>query len=91
MAKKFEKANPMGDYIPTKKEYEAFSWCINNGVKIYPSAYSSDSNNKLWYLNIEINKQTRKSPKTYGPVDIWKKLHELYKFYYDKNRIQDSK
>jgi hypothetical protein len=91
MAKKLEKANPMGDYVPTKKENEAFDWCINNGVRIYPSAYSSDYNNKLWYLNVEINKQIRKSPKTYGPVEIWKKLHELYKFYYDKNNIQNSK
>lgn len=85
MAKKFEKRNVMGDYIPSSIEYEAMHWGVNNGVKIYPKAYSSDSNNKLWYIDIELNKQVRRSPVTYGAVDIWKKIFELYKFYYDKN------
>ena len=74
----------MGNYLPKLNEYEAMIWCVNNGIKISPKAITTST--KLWYITIEIKNKVVTSPITYGPMDIWKKIFELYKFYYGKNK-----
>ena len=70
----------MGNYLPTSEELTAYRWCINNGIYISPFA----TGEATWYLDIEINNKTSRSPSTYGKDTIWIKMYEFYKYYYDK-------
>ena len=42
-------------------------------------------NNKTCWIEVNINGRKQRSPNTYGPTELWPKVMELYKFYYDKN------
>jgi len=76
------KKNPidMGNYMYSKKEFEAFKWCIENGIYITPKAKSTNS----WYLTVEMNKKINISPDSYGKIEIWKQMYKYYIYYYDK-------
>tara|TARA_R110002012_G_scaffold49479_1_gene128025 strand:+ start:20 stop:265 length:246 start_codon:yes stop_codon:yes gene_type:complete len=74
------KKNPMGNYLPTSEELMAYRWCINNGILISPFA----TGNGTWYVDIEINKKTNRSPDVYSKDTIWIKMYEFYKYYYNK-------
>ena len=80
MAKK--RTNQMKDYIRTAGEAEAMIWCIRNGIFISPLADSSSE----WWIDITIGDKSTRSPKKYVGKEIWPKVYELYKFYYDKHR-----
>lgn len=80
MAKK--KDFDMGFYTYTEEEYEAYKWCIKNNIYISPLAMSS----VRWTITITNNGKEFKDPNSYGKVEIWKKLYEYYKYYYDKYR-----
>jgi len=41
--------------------------------------------NKNCWIEVQANGRKQRSPKTYGPSELWDKVLELYKFYYDKN------
>jgi hypothetical protein len=70
----------MGDYIPKPIEYEAYAWCINNGIKIYPVADSTIR----WFVEIDINGKKNRSPDSFEKNVIWQKIWEYYKYYYKK-------
>lgn len=70
----------MGNYLYSKKEFEAYKWCIENGIYITPKAKSTNQ----WYLTIEINKKINVSPDSYGKMDIWRQMYKYYIYYYDK-------
>ena len=70
----------MGNYMPTAEEMVAYQWCINNGIFISPFANGEGG----WYIEIKMNNKTNRSPLTYGPVSIWIKIYEFYKYYYNK-------
>ena len=74
------KKNKMGYYMPNKIEMEAYRWCINNGIYISPYANREGA----WYIEIKLNNRISRSPEVYGPVSIWIKLFEFYKYYYNK-------
>lgn len=80
MAKK--KDFDMGFYTYTEEEYEAYKWCIKNNIYISPLAMSS----VRWTITITNNGKEFKDPNSYGKVEIWKKLYQYYKYYYDKYR-----
>ena len=42
-------------------------------------------NNKTCWIEVNANGRKQRSPNTYGPTELWPKVMELYKFYYDKN------
>ena len=74
----------MGDYLPTEEEKKAMVWCIDNRVcKISPLAATPGQASE-WHLEIWTGSKWNKSPETYGPTEIWKKLYEFYKYYYEK-------
>jgi len=75
------KKSVMGNYMPTSEEFKAYHWCINNGIYISPFACGQRA---AWYLDIEINKKTNRSPDVYSKDTIWIKMYEFYKYYYDK-------
>ncbi len=70
----------MGSYAPTIEDMEAYVWCIRNKIYISPFA----TGEATWYLDIEINKKTNRSPTAYSKNTIWIKMYEFYKYYYDK-------
>ena len=70
---------------------KAYNWCINNGVKIAPWAATSERDNYFWWIDVEVNGAKRRSPKQYNGKEINEKIFELYRFYYDKNKISNSK
>ena len=74
------KVNVMGLYSQTSEEKKAYHWCINNGIFISPFATGEGT----WYIDININNKTHRSPEAYIPVTIWIKLNEYYKYYYNK-------
>ena len=71
----------------TNKDTEAFLWCIRNGIKIGPLAASNDIDNFHYWIDVEVNGIKRRSPKTYNGRELNKKIFELYRFYYDKNKV----
>ena len=75
----------------TDEDTEAYLWCINHGIKIGPFAASSDYDNYYWWIDVEVNGAKKRSPFKYDGRQINKKIFELYRFYYDKNKIQNSK
>jgi|TARA_R110000787_G_scaffold138_1_gene421 hypothetical protein len=69
------------------KDMIAYNWCINNGVKISPRACKSDRDNYYWWIDVEVNGAKRRSPITYNGKELNNKIFELYRFYYDKNKL----
>jgi len=71
----------------TDEDRVAYRWCINNGIKISPWAATSDRDNYHWWIDVEVNGEKRRSPKTYNGRVLNEKIFELYRFYYDKNKV----
>ena len=63
------------------KEFKAYHWCINNGIYISPFC---EENFTSWHIDIEINKKINRSPQTFNPRELWEKIFEYYKYYYNK-------
>lgn len=70
----------MGVYTPNQFEFNAFRWCINNGIYISPKANTTID----WYICIAINNKQNLSPNTYKKTDIWKQIYLFYSYYYNK-------
>ncbi len=70
----------MGKYLPTEEDIKAASWCLNNEIRISPQAESPGS----WYIDIEINGKSNRSPYKYSKLNVWQTLHEFYRYYYNK-------
>jgi len=76
-----KKGQGMGLYVPTKEEETAYKWCIRNNIKISPWARDLQS----WYISVIIgNGKNNVSPEYYERIDIWEKMYEYYKYYYNK-------
>ena len=72
----------------TEENLKAYSWCIRHGIKIGILAAAPGFKNSAWYLEITANGKKVKSPKEYDKHELWEKVFELYRFYYDKNNEQ---
>jgi len=72
----------MGTTTMDPKLWEAYRWCVRNNIAISPKAKSPTA----WYVDIKNKGKTHTSPETYGKTEIWKKIFEYCKFYYDKHR-----
>ena len=69
----------------TAKDKIAYSWCLNHGIKIGVFAASPGLKNEFWYIQVTAKGNKVKSPREYNRLEIWDKVFELYRFYYDKN------
>jgi len=78
MAKK-GKVN-MGSYMPNEYEFKAYHWCIKNNIYIAPKALTE----ARWSIVITNNNKTNEDPNSYTKADIWIKIYEYYKYYYNK-------
>ena len=72
----------MGTTTMNPKLWEAYRWCVRNNIAISPKAKSTTA----WYVDIKNKGKTHTSPETYGKTEIWEKIFEYCKFYYDKHR-----
>ena len=82
---KKKKENVMGSYACTEYERDAHHWGLRNNIFITPVATTA-GNPTHWYLEIEVNGKTYKSPESFEPIEIWKKLYEYYIYYFEKYR-----
>jgi len=62
--------------------WEAQRWCIRNGIAIAPEA----KNDTAWYITIKNKGKVNTTPVTYGKTEIWTKIFEYAKYYFDKHR-----
>ena len=62
------------------EKYDAISWCIKNGIKVY--AVPKDANQ--YFVEVVNNGNIIRSPKTYGRKDWSDKVYEIYLYYYRK-------
>ena len=72
----------MGQTGHSSSDWNAYRWCVKNNIAISPKAYSTTQ----WYIDIKNKDRTHTSPETYGKTEIWKKIFEYCKYYYDKHR-----
>ena len=70
----------MGNYTASPSEFNAFKWCIDNGIYISPYADSTLE----WYICITMNNKSSMSPSTYKKIDVWKQMYRFYLYYYNK-------
>jgi len=83
IGKKRKGAVDMGTTSYNEEDWEAYRWCVRNNIAIAPKAKSTTE----WYATVRIgNGKTNVSPETYKKTEIWIKLFEYCKYYYDKHR-----
>ena len=63
---------------------KAYSWCLDHGISIGMFATTPGFDNRTWVIEINVNGQKTKSPREYGPNELYSKVFELYKYYYNK-------
>jgi len=69
-----------GKYDASEEEKEAYRWCINNGIIIFPELKLEAP----WAIEIKIKNKVHRSPEEYYAIDVWEKMYEYYKYYYNK-------
>lgn len=73
------------DYVPTKEDTKYFSWCVDNGIRIYMKPVEPGWKNKLYYICIEVNKKEHCDfKKTYDKHQTTAVIYEYYRYYYKK-------
>ena len=66
----------------------AYDWCIKHSVRIVPVASYSGMYVDKWWIDVYVGDKVKRSPYKYGVNQLWPKIFELYRFYYDKNMEQ---
>jgi len=69
----------------TLEEMKAVGWCLSNNIFIscIPNWKEKGMN---WFIDIKINKNTHRDPTKYEDEEVFNKIYEYYKYYYDKHR-----
>jgi len=67
----------------TESEMKVIGWCLNHGIKI---GVSPDWKHELvhWQIDISTNGNVHTDPNRYEDGDVYNKVNEYYKYYYDK-------
>jgi len=66
-------------------QYDAFQWCVENGIKIY--CLPKQKGDKLHEIEINNNGRITLSGKKYKKEQVDMKIWELYCYYYTKYNI----
>jgi hypothetical protein len=79
-----KKQSYMGEnpYSTKPENYKAHMWCFKNNIFITPR--ETGYKERKWFLEIQLGSKTFTSPESYGPGDIWEKMYEFYRYYYNK-------
>ena len=72
----------------SEDEMKIVGWCLTRGIKV---GISPDWKHNLqhWQIEISINGRVHTDPNRYNDQEVYNKVNEYYKYYYDKN-IQKS-
>jgi len=70
----------MGDAPYKDESWIPYRWCVRNNIAIAANA----KNNSAWHIDITQNGKTTTSPESFGKNEIWQKIFEYSKYYYDK-------
>ena len=72
----------------SEDEMKIVGWCLTKGIKV---GISPDWKHNLqhWQIEISINGRVHTDPNRYNDEEVYNKVNEYYKYYYDKN-IQKS-
>ena len=70
----------MGDYTVTEEDLKAYIWCIRNNIHISPRAIRE----ARWTIDITNKGKTNADPNSYIKSEIWEKIYNYYKHYYNK-------
>jgi len=70
-----------------ESEMKIIGWCLNHGIKI---GVSPDWKHELmhWQIDISTNGNVHTDPNRYEDEDVYNKVNEYYKYYYDKHNKQ---
>ena len=69
----------------TDEDKQAYSWCINHGIKIGAMAAQKGFDVGSWKIRIVANNKEMISPGDYSRTEIYPKIFELYRYYYKLN------
>ena len=78
---RIKKKSWMPAYNPTKEEYDAYLYCVRNSIRISPGGTHIHNE---WTIDVFAKGKWNKSPKTFGPKEIWEVFYNYCKYYYDK-------
>jgi len=89
----FKRWNKSPSKQPPKKawseeEMKIAGWCLTRNIKVGISPDWKHSLNH-WQIEISINGRVHTDPNRYNDEEVYNKVNEYYKYYYDKN-IQKS-
>ena len=68
-------------------EMKIIGWCLNKKIGVGISPDWKDTMNK-WQIDISINGKVHTDPNRYTDDDVYNKVNEYYKYYYDKHNKQ---
>ena len=78
------KTSMMGKHNPSEEEEAARRWCINNNIKISPSAVGAGTPTR-WILVLDLNGKMVDGPDQLAKNEVWIKMYEYYMYYYKKS------
>ena len=67
------------------EEMKGVGWCLSNNISIscIPNWKEKGIN---WFIDIKINKNVHRDPTMYEDEEVFNKIYEYYKYYYDKHK-----
>jgi len=68
-------------------EMKIIGWCLNKKISVGISPDWKDDMNR-WQIDISINGKTYTDPNRYTNDNVYNKVNEYYKYYYDKYNKQ---
>ena len=71
----------------SENEMKIIGWCLNNNISISIIPDWKDDMSR-WQINISINGKTHADPNRYYNDNVYNKVNEYYKYYYDKYNKQ---
>ena len=88
----FKKWNKSPSKKPPQKSWDVnemkiIGWCLNKKIGVGISPDLKDTMNK-WQIDISINGKVHTDPNRYTDDDVYNKVNEYYKYYYDKYNKQ---
>ena len=73
--------------VPTRswqpEEMKVIGWCMNKGISVSISPDWKDDMSR-WQIDIHINNKTHTDPNRYTDENVYNKLMDYYKYYYNK-------
>ena len=84
-----KRQKPMPSYTRSDEEFEWWSFCEKNNIRISPYGIQNDPDHWRIAVNVGPYKRGEKpnlSPSKYCRQTIWQEYYKMCKYYYDKYR-----